>query len=244
MLSVRTFVALGFIYLSLSAGWAQTDPPAKEGVIVPDAALRRVLQRVLKDSLGLSVGSPIPAVALARLTVLEAPDAGIVALTGLEWATGLTRLDLGPGPGKWPWENSNAISDLAPLSGLTGLTELSLSGNAVVNVSPLAGLTGLTELNLQGNPLSEVSSLSGLAGLTDLYLALTPLSEASSLLGLTGLTVHGLPWPYRYPKLGSLSDRVEAYEDARPTGRSGARSPAPPASSVRVENTNRHARAG
>ena len=130
------------------------------------------------------------------------------------------------------------------LSGLTGLTELSLSGNAVVNVSPLAGLTGLTELNLQGNPLSEVSSLSGLAGLTDLYLALTPLSEASSLSGLTGLTVHGLPWPYRYPKLGSLSDRVEAYEDARPTGRSGARSPAQPAPSVRVKIQNRHARAG
>ena len=184
MLSVRTFVALGFIYLSLSAGGAQTDPAPEEVVTVPDPRLRAVLE----DSLGLSEGAPIPAVALARLTVLEAPDASIVALTGLEWATGLTRLDLGPGPGKWPWENSNAISDLAPLSGLTGLTELSLSGNAVVNVSPLAGLTGLTELNLQGNPLSEVSSLSGLAGLTDLYLALTPLSEASSLSGLTGLT--------------------------------------------------------
>ncbi len=231
MLSVRTFVALGFIYLSLSAGGAQTDPAPEEVVTVPDPRLRAVLE----DSLGLSEGAPIPAVALARLTVLEAPDASIVALTGLEWATGLTRLDLGPGPRKWPWENSNAISDLAPLSGLTGLTWLSLSGNAVVNVSPLSGLTGLTYLNLQGNPLSEVSSLSGLTRLTDLYLALTPLTEASSLSGLTGLTVHGLPWPYRYPKLGSLSDRVEAYEDARPTGRSGARSPAPPAPSVRVK---------
>ena len=230
MPSVRTFVALGLIYLGLSAGWAQTDPsPAV--VTVPDARLRAVLE----DSLGLAEGASITAVALARLTVLEAPDASIVALTGLEFATGLTRLDLGPGPGRWPWENSNAISDLAPLSGLTGLTWLSLSGNAVVDVSSLSGLTGLTYLNLEDNPISEVSSLSGLTNLTDLYLALTPLSEASSLSGLTGLTVHGLPWPYRYPKLGSLSDLVEAYEDARPTGRSGARSPAPPAPSVRVK---------
>ena len=231
MLSVRTFVALGLTYLglSLSAGGAQTDPPPAV-VNVPDAALRRVLE----DRLGLSEGAPIRAVELARLTVLEAPDAGIVALTGLEWATGLTRLDLGSGPGKWPWENSNAISDVSSLSGLTGLTWLSLSGNAVVNVSPLAGLTGLTYLNLQGNPLTDVSPLAGLTNLTELYLALTPLTEASSLSGLTGLTVHGLPWPYRYPKLGSLSDLVERYEDARATGRSGARSPAPPAPSVRV----------
>ncbi len=118
----KSGITLGLIYLGLSAGGAQTDPAPEEVVRVPDAALRAVLE----DSLGLAKGAPISAVALARLTVLEAPDAGIVALTGLEWATGLTRLDLGPGPGKWPWENSNAISDLAPLSGLTGLTYLSL----------------------------------------------------------------------------------------------------------------------
>ncbi len=180
----KSGITLGLIYLGLSAGWAQADPPAEAVVTVPDAALRAVLE----DSLGLSEGASITAVALARLTVLEAPDAGIVALTGLELATGLTRLDLGPGGARWPWENSNAISDLAPLSGLTGLTYLSLSGNAVVEVSALSGLTGLTELNLQGNRISEVSALAGLTGLTDLYLALNPLSEASSLSGLTGLT--------------------------------------------------------
>ncbi len=204
----KSCIALGLTFMSLSAGWAQTDP-APAVVTVPDARLRAVLEA----SLGLAEGASIPAVALARLTVLEAPDASIVELTGLELATGLTRLDLGSGPGKWPWENSNAISDLAPLS----------------------GLTGLTELNLQGNPLSEVSALSGLTRLTDLYLALTPLSDVSSLSGLTGLTVHGLPWPYRYPQLGSLSDLVERYEDARSGARSGARSPAPPVRSIRVK---------
>ena len=104
MLSVRTFVALGLTYLglSLSAGGAQTDPPPAV-VNVPDARLRAVLA----DSLGLSEGAPIPAVALARLTVLEAPDADIVALTGLEFATGLTSLNL---------EHSR-ISDLSPLAG-------------------------------------------------------------------------------------------------------------------------------
>ena len=75
---------------------------------VPDAALRAVLE----DSLGLSSGDPIPAASLAKLTVLEARDAGIVDLTGLEHATGLTRLDLGSAQ----WRNSNGVSDLSPLS--------------------------------------------------------------------------------------------------------------------------------
>ncbi len=180
----KSGITLGLIYLGLSAGGAQTDPPAEKVVTVPDAALRAVLE----DSLGLSRGAPITAVALARLTVLEAPNAGIAALTGLEFATGLTRLNLGSGPGKWPWENSNAISDLAPLSGLTGLTYLSLSGNAVVNVSPLAGLTNLTYLGLRGSSISEVSPLAGLTNLTWLNLSANWVVDVSPLAGLTGLT--------------------------------------------------------
>ena len=78
-------------------------------VTVPDAALRAVLE----DKLGLSAGDPIPATALGELTTLEARDAGIIDLTGLEYATGLTFLDLGPGPTRRdPWANSNDVSDL------------------------------------------------------------------------------------------------------------------------------------
>ena len=137
----------------LPPGWAQDESPS--GVTVPDAALRAVLE----DSLDLSAGDPIPAAALSKLTVLEATDMGIVDLTGLEHATGLTRLDLGPGAMLDPWANTNAVSDLSPLSGLTALTYLDLAGNSVVDVTPLAGLTGLRWLNLEVNFISDFSSL-------------------------------------------------------------------------------------
>ena len=58
---------------------------------------------------------------------LEAPNANISDLTGLEGATNLTELYLGP---EWVegtgWVNSNAISDLSLLLGLTNLIRLDL----------------------------------------------------------------------------------------------------------------------
>ena len=208
-------LALGLTLMGLPAAWAQKDTP--EAVMVPDASLRAVLE----DSLDLSAGDPITAAALSKLTVLEATDMGIVDLTGLASATGLTRLNLGPIDTGDPLANRNAVSDLSPLSGLTGLTWLHLAGNSVADVTPLSGLTGLTFLNLQVNEIADVDSLSGLTGLTDLYLAFNFLQDASALSGLTGVTVHDLPRPPRHPKLGSsLSHRVEEDEGSSSEGRS------------------------
>ncbi len=163
-------LALGLTWTGLPAGWAQDDPA--DEVTVPDAALRAVLE----DSLGLSAGAPITEAVLAELTVLEAPDAGIVDLTGLEYATGLTRLDLGPGAiTRDPWTNTNAISDLSPLSGLAALTWLDLAGNSIEDVTPLARLSELRWLNLEVNYISDFSTLSGLRKLRDLFVAFNPI---------------------------------------------------------------------
>ncbi len=180
----KSCIALGLIYLSLglTAGWAQTNPPAEEVVTVPDAVLRAVLE----DRLGLAEGAPIRAVALARLTVLEAPNESIVELTGLESATGLTRLNLRSDPGKWL--NRNDISDLAPLSGLTSLTYLNLENNRISDVSPLAGLTNLIYLNLENNRISDVLPLAGLTRLRRLHLEDNELTDVTPLAGLTRLT--------------------------------------------------------
>ncbi len=208
-------VTLGLSLTGLPASWAQSE--SQDEVTVPDASLRAVLE----DSLGLSAGEPITAASLSKLTALEAPDKGIVDLTGLDSATGLTRLNLGPVDTGDPWANRNAISDLSPLSGLTGLTWLHLAGNSVADVTPLSGLTGLTFLNLQVNEITDADSLSGLTGLTDLYLAFNPLQDASSLSGLTDVTVYDLPRPPRHPKLGSsLSRQVGESEGSSSEGRS------------------------
>ncbi len=206
--------------LSSPRGLALVRMASPDDVRVPDAALRSVLQ----DSLGLAPGDPIPAAELARLTVLEAPDAGIVDLTGLEHATGLTRLHLGWGATQDLHENSNEITDLAPLSGLTVLTWLHLGGNSVVDVTPLAGLTDLTWLNLQGNRIQDASPLLGLSGLTHLFVGFNPLRNESLLLGLTGLIEDDLRRPSTYPQLDSpLNDLVRAYEAALEEGRISSR---------------------
>ena len=213
---MRIRICLLTILTGLPAAWAQTDPPAE--VTVPDAALRAVLE----DSLGLETGEPILVTELAELTELEARDAGILDLTGLEHATGLTRLHLGPAVGEFYWDNSNDISDLSPLSGLTGLTRLNLAGNPVSDLTPLSRLTGLRYLNLQGCPIFDesLSPLASLTGLTDLWLGFTGVMDAASLSGLAGLTVHGISQPRRYPKLDdSLNSIVEQYEAALEAGR-------------------------
>ncbi len=222
-------LALGLTWTGLPAGWAQDDPA--DEVTVPDAALRAVLE----DSLGLSSGDSITASSLAKLIVLEAPDLGIVDLTGLEHATGLTRLDLGPGAitrDPWtntngdPWTNTNAVSDLSPLSGLTGLTWLDLAGNSVEDVTPLSGLVNLRSLNVEVNRISDLRSLSGLTRLRELHMGynLIPTLELDDWLPRTGT---GTLWiypifagPNLWPKLdSSLNGLVYSYKEALRWGR-------------------------
>ena len=103
---------------------------AAEDVEIPDENLRAVIEQALgKDS-----GEAITDDEMATLTYLSAPYRDIADLTGLEFATNITRLYL--------WQNQ--IADLSPLSGLTPLAELYLFGNRVEDLTPLAGLTALT----------------------------------------------------------------------------------------------------
>ena len=176
-------------------------------VDIPDANLRAAIA----DSLGKARGAPITREEMASLTRLEALNSNISDLTGLEFATGLTVLDLGYEVVDNTIVNSNSISDITPLSGLTKLTKLSLSSNNISDISslssltnltmldlaynsisgitPLSGLTKLAWLELSGNGISDITPLSGLTGLTNLYLRFNSISDISSLSSLTNLTV-------------------------------------------------------
>ena len=81
----------------------------------------------------------------------------------------------------------SALTDVSPLSGLTGLQRLNLDGTQVSDVSPLSRLTGLQTLYLRETQVSDVSPLSGLTGLLGLVLLGTQVSDVSPLSGLTGL---------------------------------------------------------
>ncbi len=150
---------------------------------IPDSNLRAAIE----GALGKKEGVPIAPGEMAALTRLEAPNANITDLTGLEFATNLTYLDLG-----FDTEgrriNSNSVSNLSPLVGLTQLTYLNLWGNSISDISPLAGLTKLTQLELSDNSISDISSVAGLTNLTYLDLDGNSISDISGVSELTNLT--------------------------------------------------------
>ena len=115
-------------------------------VDIPDANLRAQIETALNKQ----SGDPITDTEMATLTSLDARNANISDLTGLEHATDLTSLNL----------QSNSISDISLIAGLTNLTSLNLQSNSVSDISPLVASSGLgsgDEIDVRGNPLNYPS---------------------------------------------------------------------------------------
>ncbi len=132
-------------------------------VDIPDPNLRAVIENLR----GKTSGATITVADMLTLTRLSARNANISDLTGLESAINLTTLHLGTEYVETEelYINSNSISDLSPLAGLTNLTVLWLEGNNITDISPLAGLTNLTRLGLDNNSISDLSPLVANTGL-------------------------------------------------------------------------------
>ena len=143
-------------------------------VDIPDPNLRAAIE----NKLGKAPGTPIAPAEMVTLTHLEARNANISDLTGLEGATNLKSLRLG----------GNSISDIAPVTGLTNLKVLSLWANSISDISPVEALTNLTELNLSGNLISDISPVADLNQLTWLHLQSNRISDIAALASLTNLT--------------------------------------------------------
>ena len=146
-------------------------------VAVPVTILDANLRAKIETALGKTAGDPISAAEMATLTVLDAQDAAISDLTGLETATNLTELQL--------WDND--IADIAAVAGLTKLTKLHLWGNNITDISHVAALTNLTDLQLGENSIANVSAVTGLTNLTHLGLRENSVSDMSAVAGLTNL---------------------------------------------------------
>ena len=183
---------------------------AEAGVHIPNTNLRAAIE----TALGKAQGDLITPSEMATLTRLDSQNANISDLTGLEFATNLTSLNLGHVYEGGRPINSNSISNISPLAGLTYLTELrlgfnliadisalagltnltwlDLTGNSVSNIAPVASLTKLTQLDLDGNAISTISPVAGLTNLTFLDIWGTSISDISPVAGLTNLTSLGL----------------------------------------------------
>ena len=164
-----------------AAGIEQTvtfNAVAEVPLDIPDPNLRAVVE----TALGKASGAPITVDEMANLTGFAARNANINDLTGLEHAINLKWLGLDGETVGSTWNNSNSISDLSPLAGLTNLTQLWIGGNSISDISPLAGLTNLTSLTLEVNRISDISPLVANTGLGEgdtVYVRANPLNSAS-----------------------------------------------------------------
>ena len=158
---------------------------------IPDLNLRAAIETVL----GKAKGDSITPSEMAALTRLEAPNANISDLTGLEFATNLTTLKLGPERVANEWRNSNAVTDLSPLAGLSYLTLLHLPNNSISDISAVANLSDLTWLHLSHNNISDLSPLVANTGLgkgDKVYVRGNPLSYASIHSHISALQSRGV----------------------------------------------------
>ena len=150
-----------------------TDLRPGDLVSIPDPNLRTVIEGLL----GKAPNALITAADMARLTRIDADDAGISNLTGLEAATELERIEF----------RRNSISDLSPLRGLTRLNNIKLRGNRITDVSPLAGLINVDWLGLEENEITDLSPLAGLVKLNGIGISGNPISDVSPLAKLISL---------------------------------------------------------
>ena len=163
---------------------ATTEPADDDTILIPDPNLAAAIRE--------EIGNSITKQTLLNLTRLEAPNRGITDLTGLAHAHNLTYLNLGDvySEAEQKWFNSNRISDLSPLAGLTQLTHLYLNDpndRIISDITPLTNLTQLSTLYLAHNIISDITPLTNLTQLTELSLGNNSISDIRPLAGLTQL---------------------------------------------------------
>ena len=152
------------LVISLSGNGSVGDPV----VTFPDPNLEAVIREALSKS-----SEPIHASELAGLASLSAANRGIEDISGLQYCTSLTELDL----------ISNRIGDISPVANLTKLINLALGWNQISDISPLANLAKLTNLCLSSNQISDISPLvqnEGLGAGDEVNLGSNPLSSDST----------------------------------------------------------------
>ena len=153
-----------------------TTPTTPGAVVrIPDPNLRAAIA----EALGKSPNALITSEDIEKLINLNARSREIQDLTGLQFAINLQRLDLEG--------ESNQISDISPIAGLTNLRFLRLAKNPISDISPVRGLTNLEELWLNDTSVSDLSPLAGLSNLKDLRISRTNVPDLSQVAGLISL---------------------------------------------------------
>lgn len=139
------------------------------------------LESAVRYLVGKATGD-VTAADVAELTSLDASDANITTLGGIECLVNLESARFNGG------EIQNHIADVGPLRYLSQLTSLDLSNNPVTDLSPLVYLTNLSDLWLDDMaPIPELTPLRDLPSLRALSITYGTLSKPESLNTLTNI---------------------------------------------------------
>lgn len=186
LLGALVVLTMPFIGTNLSTA-EEVDPDAGGfAITVPDAALA---QCMMAGDPTWVPGTPIMFEDVYHQTELVCPSleyGTIQDLTGVEWMTNLTKLDISNShpshrgitsidavQNLWLLEHlalyNHEIEDLEPLRGLNNLSYLDLNSNNVRDLSPLAGVPNLHEIHLEHNDIWDLAPLTQLQPWRDLY---------------------------------------------------------------------------
>ena len=144
-----------------------------ESVDIPDPNLRAAIAEALRKA----SSAAITVEDMATLTELHAEHMGIRDVTGLQFATNLTVLEI----------RNNLITDLSPIAGLTQLSLLRVAANKISDISSLRELINVSSLEIYGNEISDISPLGGLTNIFWLSMYNNPVSDLSPLANLKHL---------------------------------------------------------
>ena len=192
-------VCLGLATLVLSI----VAPSQAQVVTFPDPNL----EAAVRDALGISSPTPIYQTNLSStsFTNLSANGRSIVDMTGLQYATNLTLIQMQGNFGQ------PGLTDISILTNFQQLTRLEIPYNQVTNASPVAGLTNLTYLDIgwnrdaTDNSIRDTSFLTNLRQLQWLSLFYLRISDLGPLAGLTALTNVNLSYNYSATNAGALN---------------------------------------
>lgn len=159
------------IWSDVSNSPAATLPEQLE-VYFPDSSLEAVIREIVQKPT-----APLLSSDLAGITEIAADEKGIQSLSGIQYCVSLHLLHI----------RGNVVSDLTPLTNLTGITDLNVADNQITSIQPLAAMTRMNNLSLGENQITDLHALAGMTFLNYLYLNGNPLGDITPLASLTRL---------------------------------------------------------
>jgi internalin A len=168
-------------------------------VVIPDPNFRQFL--VTNFPTAMNPDQTLnPATAPGITGPFKCYNQNISNLSGIEYFTGITTLEVKYNPGLTSLPNistltnitilgvdSNGLTSLPNLSSLVNLQILSFHHNQVTTVPSLAGLNQITSLLVQNNELTTLPDLSSQVNLLEIYCSDNPLTSLPSFSALANL---------------------------------------------------------